>query len=152
MMDVVRLVSLVALVACGSATPSSPSNHASDVGRCGDAPLVPVAELARHDGQRIAFDAIPVEDHTQTIMGCGPDYPCCNHVGGGYLVLIRDRFRIMLESEAIRCGGNECNWTCEPFGNHPTAPVRFVGVLQIDSSDTPMPFTTGRLAVEKFCR
>jgi hypothetical protein len=150
-----RVRSIVALptiwsIACPPAAPPAPRDHTV---RCDDAPLVTLDELAagRHAGERIAFEAVPVADHTETLKSCGQDYPCCNHVVGSYMVELPGRVRIMLQGP-FRCSGTECEWHCEPFGDRPTSSVRFVGVNEIELASGAPWGASAWFTVEKYCR
>jgi hypothetical protein len=114
---------MIVLAACSTPAPQQPIARQ----HCDDAPLVSLDDLAqrRHDGERIAFEGVPIAAPKQTAMQCGADDPCCNRVDGSYAIVVKDRLHVELIGFA--CSGNACQWRCAPFGNTPSTPVRFVG-------------------------
>ena len=136
---------LVWLVACSSAPPRGQAKS------CNDAPLVSLEEIStgQHANERIAFEGVPVPIPMQTAMQCSSDDACCNRVDGSYSVVLKDRLVIELMGP-FSCEGDECDWRCEPFGNKPAKPVRFVGTAQFEPPRPPAA-VRAYATVEKFC-
>ncbi|MCE9580189.1 MAG: hypothetical protein K8W52_44140 [Deltaproteobacteria bacterium] len=171
------LLAALALIACGPASPESntpyrsrekPGRGPADVvppsalapDRCGDAPLVALADLARGtgDGERVAVDLTPQAEVMCTLLACigpngvedGPDV-CCNGCGGNYGLRQGMEFALRLEG-LDGCTGMDCNLHCEPFGTAPTHAYRFVGTVAYTPRGSGAIYDQATLTIEKYCR
>jgi hypothetical protein len=121
----VRLLAAGALCgACDGSVSTEGDGTADGSGPCSSAEHYTASQLEldpeAYDGLTFVVEAPIYSSVACTEMGCPPENPCCNTCDGGYSFSVGDRHCDLEapEGETWKCGGDECNVDCVPFGYH----------------------------------